>query len=256
MSNTELPRWPGIDGHIAVVTGASRGIGQAIAATLAAHGATVAGTATSADGATRITEALADAGTKGRGFVLDVRDAEAVEAVVGEITASLGAPTILINNAGITRDNLLMRMKAEEWSDVIATDLSSIYHVSKACLRGMMKARRGRIVNIASVVGLTGNPGQANYAAAKAGMIGFAKSLAREVASRNITVNTVAPGFIESDMTRALNASQVEALRGQIPSGRLGTPNDVAAAVAYLCSDAAAYVTGETLNVNGGLSMQ
>jgi 3-oxoacyl-[acyl-carrier protein] reductase len=256
MTTTQAPRWPGIDGQIALVTGASRGIGQAIAAALAAHGATVVGTATTPSGAERVGEALADASVPGTGRTLDVRDAAAIEAVVSEISQSIGPPTILINNAGITRDNLLLRMKDDEWSDVIAADLSSIYHLSKACLRGMMKARRGRIVNIGSVVGLIGNPGQTNYAAAKAGMIGFTKSLAREVASRNITVNSVAPGFIESDMTRALSEAQVEALRGQIPSGRLGTPQDVAAAVAYLCSDAAAYVTGETLNVNGGLSMQ
>ena len=256
MDQPNLPRWPGIEGQVALVTGASRGIGQAIAAVLASHGATVVGTATSHDGATRISDALAGSGAGGQGVVLDVRDADAIESIVSEISSRLGAPTILVNNAGVTRDNLLMRMKEDEWTDVIATDLSSVYRLSKACLRGMMKARKGRIVNIASVVGLTGNPGQTNYAAAKAGMIGFGKSLAREVASRNITVNTVAPGFIESDMTRALSESQVEALRGQIPSGRLGTPYDVAAAVAYLCSDAAAYVTGETLNVNGGLSMQ
>lgn len=256
MTTTQAPRWPGIDGQIALVTGASRGIGQAIAAALAAHGAMVVGTATTPAGAAQVTDALARASRPGAGRALDVRDGAAIDAVVSEISESLGAPTILINNAGITRDNLLLRMKEDEWADVITTDLSSIYHLSKACLRGMIKARRGRIVNIASVVGLIGNPGQTNYAAAKAGMIGFAKSLAREVASRNVTVNTVAPGFIESDMTRALNEAQIEALRGQIPSGRLGTPQDVAAAVAYLCSDAAAYVTGETLNVNGGLSMQ
>ena len=173
-----------------------------------------------------------------------------------EVTESFGAPTILVNNAGITRDNLLMRMRAEEWDTVVAVNLSSLYHICKASLRGMMKARRGRIINIGSVVGITGNPGQANYAAAKAGIIGFSKSLAREVASRNITVNTIAPGFIETDMTRELEASQVDALRTQIPSGRLGAPEDIAAAVVYLASDAGAYVTGETLNVNGGLNMQ
>jgi 3-oxoacyl-[acyl-carrier protein] reductase len=256
MTTTPMPRWPGIDGQIALVTGASRGIGQAIAAELAAHGARVIGTATTSEGAAGITESLATAAIPGAGWVLDVRDAQAIDTAIAEITASHGSPTILVNNAGITRDNLLLRMKEEEWGEVLTTNLSSVYRLSKGCLRGMTKARRGRIVNIASVVALIGNPGQTNYAAAKAGMIGFTKSLAREVATRNITVNAVAPGFIESDMTRALSEAQIEALRGQIPSGRLGTPLDVAAAVAYLCSDGAAYITGETLNVNGGLSMQ
>jgi 3-oxoacyl-[acyl-carrier protein] reductase len=256
MEVSNLSPWPGIAGQVALVTGASRGIGQAIAWALAHQGATVIGTATTAEGAAQISDSLAQRGGKGSGAVLDVRDPESVETLIESITKGDGAPTILVNNAGITRDNLLMRMKDSEWDDVIATNLSSVFRLSKACLRGMMKARHGRIVNIASVVGLIGNAGQANYAAAKAGILGFTKSLAREVASRNITVNTIAPGFIESDMTRALAESQVESLRANIPSGRFGTPADVAAAVVYLCSDAGGYVTGETLNVNGGLNMQ
>jgi 3-oxoacyl-[acyl-carrier protein] reductase len=256
MDSSRLNQWPGIAGQVALVTGATRGIGQAIAAALANQGAIVIGTATSEAGAESINGELAGREFKGRGVKLDVRDGAAVDALIGELAKAEGAPTILVNNAGITRDNLLMRMKEAEWDDVIATNLSSVFRVSKACLRGMMKARTGRIVNIASVVGLSGNPGQTNYAAAKAGILGFSKSLAREVASRNITVNTIAPGFIESDMTRALDEAQVEALRGNIPSGRLGMPADIAAAAVFLCSDAGAYITGETLNVNGGLHMQ
>jgi len=255
MEMLQLPRWPGIEGRVALVTGASRGIGQAIGWALGHQGATVIGTATSEANAERITEELANRAITGRGVALDVRNPTAVSDLIAQVSAAEGAPTILVNNAGITRDNLLMRMRDEEWDDVIATNLSSVFRLSKACLRGMIKARWGRIVNIASVVGLTGNPGQGNYAAAKAGMIGFAKSLAREIASRNITVNTVAPGFIETDMTRALGEAQVEALRADIPSGRLGTPSDIAAAVVFLCADSGAYITGETINVNGGMHM-
>jgi 3-oxoacyl-[acyl-carrier protein] reductase len=247
---------PGIDGRVALVTGASRGIGLAIAAALGRHGATVIGTATSEQGAAAISENLRSLGLSGRGAVLDVSDEQSVEALLADLTAHEGAPQILVNNAGITRDNLLLRMKTEEWDDVVSTNLSSLYRVCKACLRGMTKARFGRIVNISSVVGLRGNPGQTNYAAAKAGMLGFTKSLAREIASRNITVNAVAPGFIDTDMTRALDEKQIQALRDQIPLARLGTADDIAAAVVFLASDAGGYITGETLNVNGGLSMQ
>ncbi len=256
MDSSTLPAWPGIAGQVALVTGASRGIGQAIAWALGAQGATVIGTATSEAGAVAINDALRQREISGRGAVLDVRSDDSVAALLDSVVNVEGAPTVLINNAGITRDNLLMRMKADEWDDVLATNLSSVYRVSKACLRGMIKARAGRIINISSVVGISGNPGQSNYAAAKAGMIGFAKSLAREVATRGITVNTIAPGFIESDMTRALDESQVAALRQQIPSGRLGSVHDVAAAVVFLASDAGSYITGATLNVNGGLHMQ
>ncbi len=242
-----------LQGEIALVTGASRGIGAAIARRLAADGARVIGTATSAAGAAAIDAALAASG--GRGAVLDVVDQAAIDALLADVEAREGAVGILCNNAGITRDTLLLRMKADDWDAVIDTDLASVYRMSKGVLRGMMKARKGRIVNIASVVGLTGNPGQTNYAAAKAGMIGFTKSLAREVGSRGITVNAVAPGFIDTDMTRSLGEAQRAALEGQIPLGRLGSADDVAAAVAYLASPAAAYVTGETLHVNGGMYM-
>ncbi len=242
-----------LQGEVALVTGASRGIGAAIARRLAADGARVIGTATSAAGAAAIDATLAAAG--GRGAVLDVVDQAAIDALLADVEAREGAVGILCNNAGITRDTLLLRMKAEDWDAVIDTDLASVYRLSKGVLRGMMKARKGRIVNIASVVGLTGNPGQTNYAAAKAGMIGFSKSLAREVGSRGITVNVVAPGFIDTDMTRSLGEAQRAALEGQIPLGRLGAPDDVAAAVAFLASPAAAYVTGETLHVNGGMYM-
>jgi 3-oxoacyl-[acyl-carrier protein] reductase len=242
--------------RIALVTGASRGIGKAIAEALARQGATVIGTATTQEGADAITSRFAEQSLSGRGIVMRVDDQASVEAALEEIEGAEGAPTILVNNAGVTRDNLLMRMKPEEWDEVISTNLSSVYRLCKACIRGMMKARTGAIVNVASVVGLSGNPGQTNYAAAKAGMIGFSKSLARELASRNITVNVVAPGFIDTDMTRALDERQVEQLRAQIPSGRLGTPEDIAAAVVFLVSDAGSYITGETLNVNGGLYMK
>lgn len=256
MDISSLQPWPGIAGRVALVTGATRGIGKAIAEALARQGATVIGTATSAEGAETISSRLRELGLQGRGMVLRVDDPDSVEAVLAEIESQEGAPTILVNNAGVTRDNLLMRMKPEEWDEVISTNLSSVFRLCKATLRGMMKARLGAIINIGSVVGLSGNPGQANYAAAKAGMIGFSKSLAREVASRNITVNVIAPGFIDTDMTRALDDKQVEALRSQIPSGRLGTPEDIAAAVVFLASNAGSYITGETLNVNGGLYMK
>ncbi len=244
-----------LDNEIALVTGASRGLGRAIALELGALGATVVGTATSAAGADAISEGFAQAGIKGCGMVLDVTDAEAVANVVKEIGERFGAPTILVNNAGITRDNLMMRMKDEEWDDIIDTNLTSAYRVIKACLRGMMKAKHGRIINISSVVGAAGNPGQTNYAAAKAGMIGLTKSLARELGSRGITVNAVAPGFIDTDMTRELPEASREALLNQIPLGQLGKPEDIAAAVAFLASPAAAYITGETLHVNGGMYM-
>ena len=252
MSSSSIPKLPGIAGRTALVTGASRGIGRAIAEALAAQGAIVVGTATSEQGAVAITSYLSALSSGSRGAVLDVGSDASVEALFAGLTA---APEIVVNNAGITRDNLLMRMKTEEWNDVVSTNLSSLYRVCKASLRGMMKARYGRIINISSVVGLIGNAGQTNYAAAKAGMIGFTKSLAREIASRSITVNAVAPGFIDTDMTRALDEKQVQALRDQIPLARLGTSADIAAAVAFLASDLGGYITGETLNVNGGLSM-
>lgn len=256
MDISSLQPWPGIAGRVALVTGATRGLGKAIAEALARQGATLVGTATTDEGAEAISSRLRDLGLTGRGVVLRVDDPSSVDAALTDIESQEGAPTILVNNAGVTRDNLLMRMKPEEWDEVISTNLSSVYRLCKASLRGMMKARRGSIINIGSVVGLSGNPGQTNYAAAKAGIIGFSKSLAREVASRNITVNVVAPGFIDTDMTRALDDKQVEALRSQIPSGRLGTPEDIAAAVVFLASDAGSYITGETLNVNGGLYMK
>ncbi len=242
-----------LNGDIALVTGASRGIGAAIAARLARDGARVIGTATTAEGAARIEASLAPHG--GRGAVLDVADAASVEALIADVEGREGAIGILVNNAGITRDTLLMRMKPEDWDAVIQTNLSSVYRLSRAVLRGMMKARKGRIIGIASVVGAMGNAGQTNYAASKAGMIGFSKSLAREVGSRAITVNVVAPGFIDTDMTRALDDAQRAALLGQIPLARLGAAEDVAAAVAFLASPQAAYITGETLHVNGGMFM-
>jgi len=238
---------------VALVTGASRGIGAAIADRLANDGARVIGTATTADGAARITESLS--ARAGRGVVLDVTSQESIDAVIADIDAKEGAIGILCNNAGITRDMLLLRMKQDDWDAVLQTNLASVFRLSKAVLRGMMKARKGRIISIASIVGLTGNPGQANYAAAKAGMIGFTKSLAREVGSRGITANVVAPGFIDTDMTRALNETQRETLNGQIPLARLGLPSDIAAAVAFLASADASYITGETLHVNGGMYM-
>ncbi|MDF9393120.1 MULTISPECIES: 3-oxoacyl-ACP reductase FabG [Methylococcus] len=241
--------------QIAIVTGASRGIGRAIAHRLARAGNTVIGTATSENGAAAIGAGLSDAGVNGCGRVLDVSDPAAVESFVAAVSDEFGVPTILVNNAGITRDGLLMRMKDEDWDAIIDTNLSSVYRMSKACLKGMMKARTGRIVNITSVVGLTGNAGQTNYAAAKAGIIGFTKSLAKEIGSRGITVNSVAPGFIDTDMTRALPEAHKTALLASIPLGRLGQAEEIAAAVAFLCSDDAAYITGETLHVNGGMFM-
>jgi len=245
-----------LNGQVAIVTGASRGIGEAIAHALARANATVVGTSTSEKGAEGISKALAEAGAKGAGRVLDVRDAAACAAFVEKVQQELGAPAILVNNAGATRDNLLARMKDEEWDDVQQTNLKSVFLLCRAVLRPMMKARSGRIVNIASVVGFSGNAGQANYAAAKAGMVGFSKSLAREVGSRNITVNCVAPGFIETDMTRSLAPEQVKKLVENVPLGRLGRVDDVAQAVLYLCSPGAAYVTGTTLHVNGGMHME
>jgi 3-oxoacyl-[acyl-carrier protein] reductase len=244
-----------LDGQVALVTGASRGIGRAILTTLAAAGATVVGTATRDEGAAEITRALEAGGFRGRGVVLDVSQPAQIDAVLADVEQHEGAITVLVNNAGITRDNLLLRMKPEDWDAVLNTNLSSVFRLSKGVLRGMMKARHGRIVNVASVVGLTGNPGQANYAAAKAGILGFSKSLAREVASRNVTCNVVAPGFIDTDMTKALADEQRAALATQIPLGRLGAVEDVANAVLYLVSPAGAYVTGETISVNGGMYM-
>lgn len=244
-----------LENEIAFVSGASRGIGKEIALSLGAQGATVIGTATSENGAENITNYLNENNIKGKGLVLNVTDQESITATVKQITDEFGTPSILVNNAGITRDNLVMRMKDEEWDDIMNTNLSSIFKVSKACLRGMMKAKKGRIISIASVVGVTGNAGQANYSAAKAGVIGFSKSLAREVGSRGITVNVVAPGFIDTDMTRALPEAQRDALLGQISLGRLGSAAEIANAVTFLASPGAAYITGETLHVNGGMHM-
>lgn len=243
------------DQTIALVTGASRGIGRAIAEALGSQGMTVIGTATSESGAAAISDALASAGMAGRGMCLDVSDDASVAAALKAIGEEYGTVTVLVNNAGITRDNLLMRMKPEEWDVVLNTNLTSLYRVCKACLRPMMKARTGRIINIASVVGVSGNAGQTNYAAAKAGMLGFTKSLAQEVGSRGITVNAVAPGFIDTDMTRELPETQREALLSAIPLARLGQPEEIAAAVAFLASSAGGYITGETIHVNGGMYM-
>jgi 3-oxoacyl-[acyl-carrier protein] reductase len=242
-------------GEIALVTGASRGIGRAIALALGEQGATVIGTATGAAGVSAIGEAFKSAGIEGRGIALDVADGTASDAAVADIEAKEGAVTILVNNAGITRDTLLLRMKPEDWDAVIGTNLGSVFRLSKAVLRGMMKARRGRIINIASVVGLIGNPGQANYCAAKAGIGGFTRSLAREVASRGITVNVIAPGFIDTDMTKSLPEAQRAALAEKIPLGRLGAAEDIAAAACFLAGPGAAWITGETINVNGGMHM-
>jgi len=244
-----------LDAQVAIVTGASRGIGEGILQALAKSRATVIGTSTSGKGAEGISKALAELGAKGAGRVLDVRDAAQCAALVEKVREEFGAVTILVNNAGATRDNLLARMKDEEWDDIQATNLKSVFLLSRAVLRGMMKARSGRIVNVTSVVGFMGNAGQANYAAAKAGIVGFSKSLAREVGSRNVTVNCVAAGFIETDMTRSLAAEQVKKLVENVPLGRLGRVEDVAQAVLFLCSPAAGYITGATLHVNGGMLM-
>ena len=241
--------------QIALVTGASRGIGQAIALALGAEQAIVIGTATSQAGADSISATLEASGIKGSGLVLDVADSQSVGDCIKQVAELYGAPDILVNNAGITRDNLLMIMKDEQWDDIINTNLSSVFRMSKAVIRAMMKKRSGRIINVSSVVGATGNPGQTNYAASKAGLVGFSKSLAREIGSRSITVNTVAPGFIDTDMTRELAEEQRKALTAQIPLGRLGSADEVAEAVVFLASPAAAYITGETIHVNGGMYM-
>ena len=244
-----------LTGQIALVTGASRGIGQAIARGLGEAGATVIGTATSEAGADKISEYLAQAGIQGKGLVLDVGSDESISNCIKQVTDEFGAADILVNNAGITKDTLLMAMKQDQWDAIINTNLTSIYRMSKAVIRGMMKKRNGRIISISSVVGASGNAGQTNYAAAKAGLVGFSKSLAREVGSRNITVNAVAPGFIDTDMTRELDDKQKDALLTQIPLGRLGAAEEIAATVVFLASPAAAYITGETIHVNGGMYM-
>jgi 3-oxoacyl-[acyl-carrier protein] reductase len=241
--------------RVALVTGATRGIGRAIAVALGAQGHTVIGTATTEEGASAITAALASAGVNGEGRVLQVNDAAACEALLEDILAKHGSIGILVNNAGITRDNLAMRMKDEEWDAVIQTNLTAVFRLSRGVLRPMMKARWGRIINITSVVGQSGNPGQANYAAAKAGVAGMSRALAREVGSRGITVNAIAPGFIDTDMTKALSEDQIKSLTAQIPAQRLGTPDDIAASVVFLASEGASYITGETLSVNGGMVM-
>lgn len=244
-----------LENQVALVTGATRGIGAAIATVLAEAGSTVIGTATSPAGAAQITEALSGTRAGGRGVVLDVRDHAQIQTLIGDIRDAEGAPTILVNNAGITRDGLAMRMSDEDWDTVIETNLSAVFRVTRAVLRGMIKSRHGRIINIGSVVGLMGNAGQINYSAAKAGLLGMTRSLAREVAPRGITVNAIAPGFIETDMTAELDDQQRDGLLSQMPMQRLGQPGDIAAAVCFLASPAAGYITGETLNVNGGLLM-
>ncbi len=244
-----------LEGQVALVTGASRGIGAAILHSLAHAGAKVVGTATTGDGAAAIQKRIYDAGWQGAGMSLNVTDAVRCDALIKEVEEKFGAVSILVNNAGITRDTLMMRMKDEDWQDVIDTDLTSVFRLSRAVIKGMMKARAGRIINIGSVVGFMGNPGQVNYVAAKAGMVGFTKALAREVGSRNITVNCVAPGFIETDMTKALAEAQVAKLVENVPLGRLGHVNDIAEAVLYLASPGASYITGNTIHVNGGMFM-
>ncbi len=251
MGNTQS----GLQGQVALVTGASRGLGRAIALALGAQGATVIGTATSATGAADIQKVLDEAKITGLGAVCNVTDAAACEALLGDIEAKFGTVAVLVNNAGITRDNLALRMKDEEWDDVMETNLKSVFRLSKLCMRGMMKARFGRIINITSVVGEAGNPGQANYAAAKAGVAGMSRALAHELGSRNITVNCIAPGFIDTDMTRALPDAQRDALLNKIPLGRLGRPEEIAATVAFIASPQAGYITGSTINVNGGMYM-
>ncbi|MDX1454023.1 MAG: 3-oxoacyl-ACP reductase FabG [Gammaproteobacteria bacterium] len=244
-----------LNGEIAIVTGASRGIGKSIAEALGKAGATVVGTATSDKGAAGIDEHFKSAGIEGGGLVLNVSEADSIAEFLKAATEKFGTPTILVNNAGITRDNLLMRMKDDEWDAVIQTNLSSIFRLSKGVMRGMMKAKKGRIINIASVVGLIGNPGQANYCAAKAGIVGFTKSMAREIGSRGITVNVVAPGFIDTDMTKELPEESRKAMLSQVPLERLGSPDDIAQAVLFLAGPGAGYITGETINVNGGMYM-
>ncbi|HIO93118.1 MAG TPA: 3-oxoacyl-ACP reductase FabG [Leucothrix mucor] len=244
-----------LEGKVTLVTGASRGLGRAIAEKLGKAGATVIGTATSEAGAQAISDYFSEAGITGKGMMLNVADDDSIATIMKTIVADFGAISILVNNAGITRDNLLMRMKNDEWDDIITTNLTSVFKLSKLCLRGMMKARYGRIISIASVVGATGNAGQANYAAAKAGIVGFSKSLAREIGSRGITVNVVAPGFIDTDMTKALSDDQRNAMLTGIPLGKLGVPEDIANAVLFLASDMGSYVTGETLHINGGMHM-
>jgi 3-oxoacyl-[acyl-carrier protein] reductase len=244
-----------LTGKVALVTGATRGIGQAIAIALGEAGATIIGTATSEEGAQKISKNFNEKGIRGRGVTLNVTHVDYLDSLLDEIKKVYDFPTILINNAAITRDNLLLRMKADEWNDVINTNLNSIFYLSKACIRHMLKARWGRIISLSSVVGFTGNPGQANYAAAKAGLVGFSKSLAQEVGSRGITVNVVAPGFIDTDMTRVLSEEQKTNLLGKIPLQRLGKPEDIAGAVLFLASEQGAYITGETLHVNGGMYM-
>lgn len=244
-----------LEGEVAFVTGATRGIGHAILAALGNAGATVIGTATTAAGAASIDQTIAESQLKGCGMVLDVRDNARIEMVIGDIQTRFGPVSILINNAGVTRDNLLARMKDEEWQEILDTNLTSVFRLSRAVLRGMMKARKGRIINIASVVGFMGNPGQTNYVAAKAGMVGFSKALAREVGSRNITVNCVAPGFIATDMTKGLSDDQVKKLIESVPLGRLGQVSDIAEAVLFLASPGAGYITGNTIHVNGGMYM-
>ena len=244
-----------LENEIALVTGASRGIGLAIALELGRQGATVIGTATSSDGAEKISNILKENGIKGEGMALDVTDTASIDGLLAAMQKSPGAPTILVNNAGITRDNLLMRMKDEDWDAIMETNLKSVYRMSKACIRAMTKARKGRIISIASVVGSIGNAGQANYAAAKAGVMGFTRALAREIGGRHVTVNAVAPGFIDTDMTRALPEEQKALLLQQIPLGRLGLPEEIAAAVGFLASPQAAYITGTTIHVNGGMFM-
>ncbi len=244
-----------LNNKIALVTGASRGIGRAIAITLGKSGACVVGTATTSVNAQKITDYLLENNISGKGFVMDVSDPSAIRSIIQEIQQEFGDPNILVNNAGITRDNLILRMKQDEWDDIITTNLNSVFHVSKACLKAMVKARWGRIISITSVSGCTGNPGQANYAAAKAGMIGFSKSLAIEIATRGITVNTIAPGFIETDMTKNIDPKYQELIMQKIPMGRMGQPEDIATAVCFLASPEAAYITGSTIHVNGGMYM-
>lgn len=244
-----------LSNKICLVTGATRGIGQSIALKLGAQGATVIGTATSQGGADKISESLKDAGITGQGYVLNVTDADSVEQLISNVTQQYGPIGVLVNNAGITRDNLMMRMKEDEWDDIMSTNLKSVFRLSKAVLRGMMKARTGRIINITSVVGVSGNAGQANYSASKAGVIGFSKSLAQEIASRGITVNAIAPGFINTDMTKALQEDQIAKLTATIPAARLGEPDDIAAGVVFLASDESSYVNGTTMHINGGMYM-